>query len=102
MKDIKPEFVEYFHGTSLNGLTKLLPPSVTNKLNEVGRKKNLDKVFFTKDRNHARVYAMKAVKQFGGSEHLYRVVFPQNVNCMSEIKGATIFTADCAFLEQLY
>ena len=55
----------YYHGTSTELLIehKLLPPDITGKIQEVGRKKNTNKVFFTKDKNSAKIYAGRSVKK---------------------------------------
>jgi len=37
-----------------------LPPANTGNISEKGRKKNLDKVFFTKDLKSAKIYADRA------------------------------------------
>ena len=59
----------YYHGTSTEAdiSYKLLPPSVTGVIQEAGRKKNLDAVFFTTDYGSAGIYAGRAVNRLGGS-----------------------------------
>lgn len=91
----------YFHGTSdnLNITFKLLPPIITNKLSEKGRNKNLNKVFFTKDINSAKIYSHKAVKQFGGNPIIFRVIPMSEIITINNNPGTSVFCADWAFLE---
>ena len=59
----------YYHGTTdANGIDFiLLPPVVTDSLSEKGRKKNLDRVFYTHDLGLARIYAGRAARSIGGN-----------------------------------
>lgn len=68
MLHCREEFVEFYHGScSLAGIKNMLvPPSDTNVLSEQGRKKNLDRIFFTKDIGLARIYAGRASRSIGG------------------------------------
>ena len=65
----------YYHGTST--LFKpgeyILPPSETGNVSEKGRKKNLDKVFFTKDLGSAKIYAGRAKHSLGGEPKVYLI-----------------------------
>ncbi|AGG58311.1 hypothetical protein VPDG_00150 [Vibrio phage henriette 12B8] len=93
----------FYHGTTTaaNIGHKLLPPNTTNVIGEKGRKKNLDRVFFTKDIGLARIYAGRAVRSYGGDPVLLRVVSPADVVCMNETKGASVYHASGAFCEIL-
>ena len=99
----RPEFVEFYHGSCTLGLTgdMLLPPSETATLSEQGRLKNLDRVFFTKDIGLAKIYAGRAARSIGGEPTLFRVVCPVDVVCLNDTKGATVYHASWAFVEQI-
>lgn len=101
--DYKGDYT-FYHGTttSLDIGNRLMPPDDTGVMSEVGRKKNLNKVFMTQDINHARVYAMKAAKQFGGDPVVYRTIPMGDVDLFSDRPGATIYTADWAFIDREY
>lgn len=95
LENLKPI---YYHGTStaLGIEGELLPPSRTERLSEVGRKKNLDKVFFTRDKGSAEIYAKKAVKQFGGEPVIYIIEPVGNITVLQDTPGTTVFMADSA------
>lgn len=99
----RPEFVEFYHGSCTLGLKgdMLLPPSETATLSEQGRLKNLDRVFFTKDLGLAKIYAGRAARSIGGEPTLFRVVCPVDVVCLNDTKGATVYHAAWAFVEQI-
>ena len=89
----------FFHGTSTNvGIgDKLIPPHMTGTLSEVGRKKNLDLVFFTADRSSARVYAGRSVRKFGGEPIIYRVYPVGDVTVLNRDAGTTVYAAPWAY-----
>lgn len=93
----------FYHGSSSNGLkgNMLLPPNQTSVISEQGRKKNLNRVFFTEDRGLAKVYARRAARSLGGEPKLYRVITPINTELMSAVPGATVYHADWAFVEEI-
>lgn len=93
--------VEYFHGSTsaANIGIMLLPPDNTGVISEVGRKKNLDRVFFTSDIGLARIYAGRAARSYGGTPKVYRVIAPVDVQVLSDAKGATVLHAEWAFAE---
>ncbi|ANN86492.1 hypothetical protein KNT56_gp108 [Escherichia phage phT4A] len=97
------ENVVYYHGscTAAGIESMLLPPCDSDTLSEKGRKKNLDRVFFTADIGLARIYAGRAARSIGGEPVLYRVVCPVDVVCMNEDKGASVYHAAWAFCEEL-
>lgn len=102
--DIKHlEDTVYYHGSSsaLDITDRLLPPNESNKLSEVGRNKNLDKVFFTKDKKSALIYAAKAVKQFGGEPVLFRVYPVGDIEVLNSNAGTTVFMAPWAYVEKI-
>ena len=99
----KVEMVEFFHGSSsMANITNMIcPPSDTGVISESGRKKNLSRVFFTKDVGLAKIYAGRACRSYGGTPKLYRVVCPVDVVCMDDRKGASVYHAEWACVEEL-
>lgn len=95
--------VEFFHGScSAAGISNmLLPPSDSEILSEKGRKKNLDRIFFTADIGLARIYAGRASRSIGGEPKLYRVISPVDTVCMNDDQGASVFHASWAFCEEI-
>ena len=94
----------FYHGTSSNLKIKhkLVSPSISGKLAETGRGKNLDKVFFTTSFKYAQIYAKKSVQKFGGEPIVFRVMPPQNLTKKyTDTKGCDIYTADYAWVELL-
>lgn len=63
----------YYHGTSVHGLTEILPPVDTEVLREDFRNKLLDRVFVTPLRKSAEAYARKCVAKLGGTPIVYEV-----------------------------
>ena len=63
----------YYHGTSVSGLTEILPPSETNNLREDFRQRYRDCVFITPLRKSAEMYAKKCALKFGGQPVVYEV-----------------------------
>lgn len=72
----------FYHGTSIAGLSVILPPSETSILREDFRNKFLDTVFVTPLKKSAEAYARKCAAKFGGSPVVYEVtpVNPVNIN----------------------
>lgn len=72
----------FYHGTSIQGLTEILPPSETNTLREDFRQGYRDCVFVTPIRKSAETYARKCAAKFGGDPVVYEVkpVNPSEVN----------------------
>ena len=99
----RDDYAEFYHGSCTLGLKgdMLLPPEMTDTISEKGRKKNLDRVFFTKDRGLAKVYARRAARSIGGEPTLFRVIAPVDTVFMSETPGATVYHAAWAFVEQI-
>lgn len=96
----KPIKETFYHGTSTilglkPGMT-LLPPDQTEKISEKGRKKNLDKVFFTKDLGSAKIYAGRAVNQFGGKPTIFSVEPVGEVELINATPGSTVFMSPSA------
>lgn len=93
----------FYHGTSsaLNIGHRLLPPDETNRLSELGRKKNLDRVFFTADLGSARIYAGKAVRRWGGEAVIYQVYPVGPVEEIQSRAGTTVYAAPWALIEPL-
>lgn len=95
----------YYHGSSdkllgKNGY-KILPPSETGVIQEKGRKKNLDRVFLTKDPRSARIYAGRSVQRFGGNPVVVRAIPMGNIETINDQKGTTVYSADWAFYEPM-
>jgi hypothetical protein len=90
--------VAYFHGTSTacDIEDELLPPGKTGILQESTRKKNLDRVFFTKDKNSAQIYAGRATSTFGGDPVVYKVEPSGEITCHNDQPGTTVFSASAA------
>lgn len=94
----------FYHGTTTNANIdyKLLPPCESGTLSEEGRKKNLDKIFFTTSLNYAKVYAGRAVARFGGEPVILRVIPPVNeTELFSDTVGCDIHIAPHAFCERI-
>lgn len=94
----------FYHGTSSNcNISNMLIPPVDSKfLSEEGRNKNLDKVFFTKDKGLAKVYAGRTCNRVGGSKKLYRVIPMGDVVVLSDKLGASVYYCDWAFVEEIF
>jgi hypothetical protein len=94
----------YWHGTSTAVVPdtefKLRPPSETTKIQEAGTKKNLDKVFMTSDPNSAKIYAGRAVRQFGGEPVVRRAIPAGDVEQIQDKSGTSVFATPHAFLDQ--
>lgn len=88
---------KYYHGSSidLNVGDYILPPNETLKLSEKGRKKNLDKIFLTKDFGLAKIYAGRAKNSFNSNMKFVYIVQPiGEFNVMKTDAGASIYIAD--------
>ena len=89
----------YYHGTSNNAITThILPPINTGVLSEVGRKKNLNKVFFTTSYKSALIYAQRAANQYGGTVRVLEVIPIGAIHCMNANKGTEVYYADFALV----
>lgn len=87
--------MQYYHGTSNNSITdKILPPSVTGCISEVGRKKNLNKVFFTTSYKSAMIYAKRAANTYGGIPRVLSVNPVGEVVCLNANKGTEVYYSD--------
>lgn len=99
--DINISDIIFYHGTSdIIGLDvgdKLLSSDMTAFLSEVGRKKNLDKVFLTTNYNYAVIYARRTVRVKGGNPVVF-TVRPVGVELFKEKDGNNIYTADGAYI----
>lgn len=79
----------------------LLPPETTATISEKGRKKNLDRIFFTEDIGLAKIYAGRASRSIGGKPIIYRVISPVDMVNMCDADGASVYHAKWAFCEPL-
>lgn len=75
----------------------LMPPNTTGIIQERGRKKNLDKVFFTKDLGTAKIYAGRSKNVNGGIPKIYRVIPMGEVTKINDLT----YMADWAFIEEI-
>jgi hypothetical protein len=93
----------FYHGTTTQARIEhmLLPPQNTSIISEKGRKKNLDRVFFTEDIGLAKIYAGRAARSIGGQPVVYRVVSPVDMQTLSDAQGATVYHAQWAFCEKI-
>ena len=83
-----------YHGTSAAALSReVLPPDATQVISEKGRKKNLDKVFFTKDYNSSDIYAKRAARSYGGTPRVLKVIPMGEVTIINKNRGTTVFHA---------
>lgn len=96
--ELYPQTDVFYHGssTALQIDRFILPSQETEKLTEIGRKRNLDKVFFTKDQRSAEIYAHKAVKLFGGDPIVYKVKPVGEVDALNVAPGTSVYMADAA------
>ena len=85
--------MKYYHGSSvlLQKGDLLLPPAETGRLQEEGRKKNLDKVFFTRDFGSAKIYAGRSKQRFGGTRVVYEVEPIDEIVCVNDRKGTSVY-----------
>lgn len=92
----------FFHGTSseVDIDDRLIPPHMTGTISEIGRKKNLDLVFFTSDVGSAEIYAGRAVRVFGGEPVIYLVYPVGDVRVVNETPGTTVYAAPWAYVEK--
>jgi len=92
--------ISYYHGTSdVFGLgigDYILPPEGTSNIQEIGRKKNLDKVFFTISSSSARIYSGRAVRVFGGNPIVYEVDPIGDIFFLNSDKGTEVAYSDSA------
>ncbi len=90
--------MRFYHGTTieLEIGQELLAPNVTGVIQEEGRKKNLDKVFFTSSFNSAKVYAGRAKNRFGGSGRIYEIEAIGEVTCLNSNAGTEVYFAQSA------
>lgn len=85
----------FYHGSSkkLEPGDLVLPPTETGKQSEKSRKKNRDRVFFTKDKGSAKIYADRARKELGGKSHIYKIKPIGNIEWVNKNKGTTVLMA---------
>lgn len=85
----------YYHGTANNNiLDMILPPTVTGCIQEVGRKKNLNKVFFTTSYKSAMIYAKRAANQYGGIPRVLTVEPSGEIVCLNSTPGTEVYYSD--------
>lgn len=85
--------MKFYHGTSsLADIgDKILPPDQHSfGINEQGRTKHAQKVFFTTVKGYAEAYARTACKRVGGTPIVYEVL-PANPKLMVKVKGCDVY-----------
>lgn len=90
--------MKFYHGTSSKaGISdKILPPSYHSfGVNEEGRVKHADKVFFTTVKGYAEAYARRACKRVGGNPIVYKVEC-KNASLFSKTKGCDVWFGEKA------
>jgi len=89
---------KYYHGTSQNFKVGdlLKPPSKTSIISEKGRKKNLDKVFFTTDIGSAKIYAGRAKNALGGISKVYEIEPIGKIEELHSKKGTSVYFSNGA------
>lgn len=88
--------IKYYHGTSSNAPVKdtILPPNVHSfGISELGRSKNLDKVFVTTNRGYASTYARRVANMKGCEPVIYEVLC-DNVVLYQTCNGLDIYTTN--------
>ncbi len=91
------EYGVLYHGTSSSNISReVLPPDVTQVISEKGRKKNLNKVFFSRESKSAEIYAKRAASSYGGNPRVLRIVPMGEVTILNEAQGTTVFHASKA------
>ena len=89
----------YYHGTSNDLITnELLPPDITGCLQERGRKKNLNRVFFTLSHKSAAVYAGRAANVYGGNKRVLQVIPIGDIICINDTPGCEVYCSDSAIV----
>ncbi len=97
LKEILEAVDKYYHGTSRKLKGFITPPMEHGlEIQERGRKKNLDKVFITRDLGSAKIYAGRAKNVFGGKPVIYRVEPIGKMTTINAAKGTTVFAVDKA------
>lgn len=92
----------YYHGTSNPSITdKILPPSVTGCLSEIGRKKNLNRVFFTTSYKSAMIYAQRAANVYGGTARVLCVEPVGDIVCLNANKGTEVYHSDYCLVKSI-
>lgn len=85
--------MKFYHGTSSLAEIddKILPPDQHKfGINEQGRTKHAQKVFFTSVKAYAESYARTACKRVGGTPVVYEVL-PLNPKLMVKVKGCDVY-----------
>jgi len=90
--------IKFYHGTSstLKPGDLVLPPAVTKILSEIGRKRNLDKVFFTPAIGSAWIYAGRSRNARGGVAAVYEVLPLGKIRRIHNRPGTSVLFARAA------
>ena len=86
--------VMFYHGTSRDFKPGewIKPPDEHGlEISEKGRKKNLNKVFFTKDIGSAKIYAGRAKNSLGGKAMVYIIDPYGEIEELNPNKGTTVY-----------
>lgn len=91
------QFGILYHGTSSKDISRqVLPPDTTQVISEMGRKKNLSRIFMTHDFGSAEIYAKRAANSYGGKPRILKVVPFGDVEVLNGEKGTTVFHSPMA------
>ena len=86
----------FYHGTSREfkpGQWIKPPDEHGMAISEKGRKKNLDRVFFTQDLGSAKIYAGRAKNSLGGEAQVYIIDPYGDIIDIVTTRGTTVFSA---------
>jgi len=94
----------YYHGSTqqLSIGDYILPPDQTDTISEIGRKKNLDKIFFTKDYKSAWIYAYRAQRAIGGIPVVYEIEPIGKIEVLNSTPGTTVLYSDYGIIKKVY
>lgn len=94
----------FYHGSTqeLDIGDYILPPSETDTISEKGRKKNLNKIFFTKDYKSAWIYAYRAQRSIGGNPVVYEIEPIGEIDIINSNPGTTVYSADYGIVQDVY
>ena len=97
LKEILEAVDKYYHGTSRKLKGFITPPMEHGlEIQERGRKKNLDKVFITKDLGSAKIYAGRAKNVLGGKPVVYIVDPIGKLTTINVATGTSVFAGNKA------
>lgn len=88
-----------YHGTSSEEIKdEILPYTITGNIQEKDRKKNLDKVFFSKSKKSANIYAGRAFNTYGGIKVVHSVIPVGDIETINSAVGTEVYMSDYAIV----